>query len=107
METVIIPTRGDIANYDQSIELDGTVFNLKFRYNDRDSAWYLSIHDVDNVPIRSGLKLIPNLALLRQLVSEGRPLGELVVVDTRAIPLPPSLAELGSKVQLTYFGLDP
>lgn len=107
METVIIPTRGDIANYDQSIELDGTVFILKFRYNSRDEAWYLSVHDVDNVPIRSGLKLIPNLALLRQLVTEGRPIGELIVVDSRAIPLPPSLAELGSKVQLAYIGIDP
>ena len=104
---VVVPSRGDIANYDQTVELDGVAYTLKFRYNGRDSAWYLSIHDATG-PLRCGLKLVPNYALLRSLAaSERRPLGDLIALDSRAVPLPPAMAELGTVVKLVYLGVDP
>lgn len=103
MSVLVIPTRGDLANYNQSVELEGVVLNFRFRYNSRDECWYFSIYDVENNPIREGIKMVPNYALLRLLPdADGRPLGDLVVVDVRAVPLPPELAELGTVLQLTY-----
>lgn len=108
MAVVIIPTRGDIANYSQLVELDGVVFRFTFRFNDRDDSWYVSIADADGVPIREGLKLVPNYALLRTLArNESRPGGDFIMVDARAVPLPPSLEELGTTVLFTYVGFDP
>lgn len=102
MTIVEIPTRGDIANYVQSTVLGGKPFILEFHYNDRDSAWYLSIYNVAGVEIRSGLKLVPNFLILRNLVDEKWNIGQLVLVDSRANPVPPLLADLGSSAVLQY-----
>ena len=105
--TVIVPTRGDLANYDQTIELDGVVFGLRFRFNQRDDSWYVSLHDADGRAIRSGIKLIPNYGLLHTLRDAAGPIGDFVVVDVRAVPSPPTLAELGGTSVFTYTGVDP
>lgn len=101
MITVQIPTRGDIANYVQTTQLGGKTFLLEFRYNDRDSAWYLTINDAAG-PIRSGIKLVPNFLVLRNLVDARWNVGQLVVADSRPAPVPPLLAELGAAAVLLY-----
>lgn len=107
MATIIIPTRGDIANYSQLVTLDGTVFRLTFRYNSRDEAWYFSVHTEAGVPVREGMKLIPNYVLMRLLApTENTPAGKFVLVDTRALPIPPVMDELGDVVQFTYTEAD-
>jgi hypothetical protein len=99
--TVQIPTRGDVANYVQTTQLGGKTFLLAFRYNERDHAWYLDIADAAG-PIRSGIKLVPNFLVLRNLVDSRWNVGQLVLVDTRPNPVPPLLAELGAAATLLY-----
>ena len=102
MATFIIPTRGDIQDYNQTVTLDGALFNLEFRFNQRDDAWTLNVLDESQVRIRSGIKLVANFPLLRVLRNLKRPLGELVSLDTRVLPAPPRQEELGEIIELTY-----
>ncbi len=90
------------AHYRQSTTLDGQVFVLHFDFNTRDSNWYLSVHDSDDIAIRGaiGRKLVVNYTLLLRSYVDNRPLGELLVVsDTQGDP---GLVELGHGVILTY-----
>lgn len=103
MTIVTIPTRGDnVANYFQRINLDGQVFQLTFNYNDRDNSWYLSIADNSGIPIRDGIKLVPNYPLLELLVNERWTRGEMILFDERKIQAPPLLEELGVVTKLLY-----
>lgn len=104
MPTEIIPTRADLSNYDQTVGLGAGVFGLKFRHNAREDAWYMDLLDEAGAPLREGLRCVPNWALLRTFSDRARPLGELVVVDFRARPEVPRLAELGSQVLLAFVG---
>lgn len=107
MNSVIIPARGDLANYDYRVSLEGKSFSFRFRYNERDSSWYFSIYDVNNEPVRTGIKMVPNFYLLTYLVSEGWNIGNIVLLDSRPNPIPPLLADLGRSAFLIYSGENP
>lgn len=102
MASFIIPTRGDLLNYDQSVTLDGVVFNLQFRFNQRDDAWTLNVLDESQNRIKSGIKLVANFPLLRLVRDLRRPAGELVSLDVRVLPAPPRQEELGDIIDLAY-----
>lgn len=98
----IIPTRTDLGNYDESVSLDGDLFILQFRFNTRDSSWYLDLKLEDGTFIRAGLRLVPNFPLLRLLSRADAPKGEIAVLDTRPVPAPPGQDELNKEVPLVY-----
>ena len=102
MASFEIPTRDDLANYNQSIALDGVIFNFEFRFNTRDDAWYFNLLDEAGNRIRSGIKTVANFPLLRIVRDLARPAGELVIHDPRVIPAPPALEELGDTSLLIY-----
>lgn len=72
----------DTASFTQEVTLDGTPFNLKLVFNTRGEFWTLSISDVENVVIVSGIKLVLDFALLtayQHIVA--LPPGNLIVND--------------------------
>lgn len=105
-EFFIVPTSREFANYQQDVSLDGVTFRFLFRFNSRDDAWYLSILDVDDNPLRSSLKLVRRTPRFRLWQFETRPDGELFVAPIETLTAPPGLDELGSegKAILVYFG---
>lgn len=98
----IVPTRSDLANYDQTVELAGTVFAMRFRHNAREDAWYLDLLDEAGAPLREGLRCVPNWPLLRTYMDRARPNGELVAFDARPAPEPATLEELGPQALLAF-----
>lgn len=101
MAVLRIPTSPGVPHYRQQTELDSAVYTFDFDWNAREGAWYLSIADIDGVPIRSGLRLVPNWPLLRNLRHTQRPPGELIVLDQRGAGI--TLDNLGVDVWLDYF----
>lgn len=102
MAILIVPRDGDLANFEFLIELESVVFRLKFKFNQRESVWYLDIFDELQAPLRTGIKLVVNYPLLTRLRTQTRPPGEFLASDSRTNPTPPNLDELGSTVPLTY-----
>jgi hypothetical protein len=90
------------AHYRQSTPLDGEVFVLHFNFNTRDGNWYLSVHDLDDNPIRGcvGRKLVVNYPVLLRSVASDRPIGELLVVS--GADDDPGLFDLGNGTILSY-----
>ncbi len=102
MAVLLVPRDDDLANFEFLIELDGIVFRLKFKFNQREDVWYMDIFDELQVALRTGVKLVVNYPLLVRLRTQTRPPGEFLVSDSRAVPAPPTLDELGATVLLTY-----
>lgn len=101
-----VPTLPD-PFYTIRTRLDDSDFTLEFTYSDRASRYFLNIYDVNDVLLVAGLKLVPNVQLLKYYAHvPGMPPGELVVSALDSTDgSPPKLGELGVglRCELTYF----
>jgi hypothetical protein len=102
MATWVIPTRTDLEFYTEQVELGGVVYRLTFAWNLRDSAWYMSIADVDGVAIVSGIRIVVDYPLLNSVSNADRPTGLLLAIDTSGAGLDPGLEDLGDRVLLMH-----
>jgi hypothetical protein len=78
----VIPIYQQVSSkYTIDIELNGVLFTLLFYWNSRDTAWYMSIYSGE-VPILTGIKLVPQYLLLNQYRSlPNLPNGDFFIVD--------------------------
>lgn len=102
MAVLIVPRDGALANYEFLIELQGVVFRLIFKFNQREDVWYFDLLDELQNPLRSGIKIVVNYPLLARLRNLSRPSGDFLADDARSNLRPPDLDELGTTVPLTY-----
>lgn len=98
----LIPLRSGPAAFRQRTSLDGVTYELTFRWNERESAWYLAIADSAGETIRSCISLVLRWPLLRQVVGSSRPPGELYAIDLDATGAEAGLTDLGGRVRLYY-----
>jgi hypothetical protein len=106
MTEYLVPTSPGVPYYSQTTKLDGRDFFLRFAFNEREVAWYLSIYDEQRVPLLLGIKLVVNWPLLRHYHYDPRiPPGELMALDLTGDGATPGLDELGEgkRVELHYF----
>lgn len=101
MSQFVIPTRTDLDNYTETVDLDGESFTLAFRWNFRSAAWYLSISNVDG-PIVQGIRITVGTSLLHYVGHADKPPGVLMAVDTAGTDIDPGKTELGDRVKLMY-----
>ena len=94
--------------YTQRVRLDGSDYVLKLDWSLREQRFYLSIFDLDNVPIKVGFKVVPNWPILRRHKTARLPPGELFAFDLSDLesPPPPTLEDFGTRVQLYYYTLE-
>lgn len=98
-----LPTSTTSPYYVFEIELDGVLFKLEFKFNERDSAWYLHILDQNDNHLRSGIKVVSDWTILRLWREVGtRPEGEMIPTALGDISRPALIDELGEQVILTY-----
>lgn len=106
MAVTTIPTSTTDANYIFTIPLNGSEYQLSFKYNDRDNAWYFNILDTNDVILRAGIKVVNEWPLLRLWKEEIKPAGEMIPVNQGNVAAPPTLNQLGAEVILTYLDED-
>lgn len=86
MSYILIPTDGPSQTatsnlfWTQTTTLDGVPYQLTFKYNTRESAYYLTIASSDGSTVYAqGIKLVSNFPLLRNFST---PPGELYALAT-------------------------
>ena len=87
-------------------QLDGETFRLLSRYNARVDSWFLSLYDSDGNPIHTGRRVTVGNFLFPWLVSESRPGGQLMAVDSQDEDADPGHDDLGTRVDVFYFDAD-
>lgn len=105
MATFTIPTDTTRLFWDQTTTLDGVPYLLTFRYNTRESCYYLQIASADGSTVYvQGVKLVSNYPLLRGYGLN--PPGELICASySTSNDGPAALGELGEsgcRVGLIY-----
>ncbi len=79
-----IPLKSTEAIFRIAVPLDGGTYVLDFDWSDRSGAWFIDVYvqsDTSPVPILLGQKLTVGYPWLRGCVADGRPVGELILVD--------------------------
>jgi len=101
MAALELPVRSDVKSYTFTVELDGTLYTLRFKYNDRTELWTMDIADAINNDILNGVRLLTNIALI-DVVKEGIPPGEFILIDETGEDRNPGENDLGNDVKLIY-----
>ncbi len=103
MSIVVIPCDPVLPFWTQTTTLDGTPYLLTFKYNQRETCYYLDIANADGtVDFVLGMKLVPGIPLLRPWPT---PPGEMfIITQSSADDSPPALGELdeGARCALLY-----
>lgn len=102
MATVQLPTFRALPDHKYNIVLDSETFILEFHLNKRTNRWSLHIFDVENVPVKHGIRLVEGIDLIRRSAAANRPPGELRVVDLTGQYIEPTQETLGVDVSLRY-----
>lgn len=100
---VIVPTGSEHADFEEDVDLGGTVFRVRVQYNGRDDSWYLSVSDVDENPLVMGVRLTLDTSTLGPHVGEDLPQGALAVIDPAETRQDPSRQSLDDEVMALVF----
>lgn len=100
----IIPTRTDIEDYQIEVDLSGVEYNLRFTWNYRESFWYVTISDLNEVVIAGSIKVVVGKPLLLEVPVSNRPDGNLIAVDTSGEDSEAGFSDLGGRVLLFWDG---
>lgn len=82
MRRISVP---DSANTETPVSLGGESYSFKFSFNSTNDKYYLDII-YQGVTIISGLKLIPNVYLLKKYALSNFSHGDLIVVNMNNTP---------------------
>jgi hypothetical protein len=102
MALIEIPVRSDLKAYEFQIELDGGVYTLGFRYNERMDRWLMDIADGAGVEVLNGVVLLTNIPLTDDYVKEGLPPGRFICEDRTGQSKDAGIDDLGNDVRLLY-----
>jgi len=98
-----LPIDSTDPHYVLTVQLEGARYQLAMDWNERESAWYLSVAEEDGTQIVDGIRVVVDWPLLRKVAASTRPPGEIVFVDTSRSGEDPGRYELGERVVATYF----
>ena len=102
MAFFIIPIPTEIIPFDQQVELDGTLYTLRFRYFFRDEQWRMTVIK-SGVVLLASVKVVNSLDLLKQYSHiEDLPKGKFIISDQDLVDSDPSSTNFGDRVLLMY-----
>ena len=100
------PTPGS-PNETQQVTLSGTLYTLRWRWNERDARWFLDLSLSDGTPIVSGMRVVTGWDLLSSVPGTVRPPGAIIFYDittpdTVLRGVDPGLDDFGDRVAGYY-----
>ncbi len=102
MSALILPVDASAPHYDVQVVLEGATYLLELRWNERSTAWSLSISDVAGKLLVAGRRVVLGANLLGRSADARLPPGILVAVDSSGTDQEAGRDDLGGRVQLVY-----
>lgn len=98
-----LPTE-ETPNISYTATLNGVDYKFTFKYSTRNSSWFLTISDVQDIVLVSNIKLVPHIGLLSPFVTNTLPQGILTLVSDSSYESPPAitLENLSTDFTLVY-----
>lgn len=98
-----LPLTPSLAHYTFRATIDSSEYSFEFRWNGRDSAWYMSIYESDETPIISGVKVLIGVLLGRRGDHDLFKRGAFVVQDMANEDRDATFDDLGTRVVVRYY----
>lgn len=102
MAVLELAVRSDIPSYGFRQELEGFIYNLSFRYNNRMGQWVMDIADASDRPIIVGIPVLTNVDLTNRFKYLKIPQGDFMCIDETGKGRNPDSYLLGGEVKLIY-----
>lgn len=102
MATQELPVRSDLPQHEFQIDLEGTIFTITIRFNERKARWVMDIGDSNGTSILAGIVLLTDVNITDQYVGDNLPPGRFFVVDETGEGKNPGINDLGNDVKLFY-----
>jgi hypothetical protein len=100
---IVIPTPADGYPITRmSIALSGATYMLWWFWNERDSAWYFDMDDVDGNPVVRSARVVLYADLLRGADPTYRPPYAIAVIDPTGGVEEPTQETLGKRFKVLY-----
>lgn len=97
----------NLPDYTTTVTLEGESFELRWRFNDRISSWFLDVFDDAGDVLVYGRRIVADWEIFSQnFHTEGMPAGSLIPFDTTLAKTDPKLGELGDRVLMIYLTSD-
>lgn len=96
-----IPTPKGVPSFTMRVTLEQVEYRIDLAWNTRASCWFMQLYTAADDLIATR-KVIPNWPLLRGLVHNDRPPGELVALDAADLRTPIGLNDWGDRITLGY-----
>lgn len=100
----IIPFK-EPSQWQEQIELSGTIFILSFAWNALNEFWMMDIYDQDSNPLILGIKIVPNYNLTARYAVQGMPEGDILCINFVNSNDEISRYDMSQKFELVYFDL--
>lgn len=97
-----IPIHKIFSDFSQTIELDGEIFQFRYKWNTRGEFWALDIYTSEGVSVLLGAKLVINSELITDYADSRLPKGALIPTDVTQTLSRIGRSDLGDKVQFLY-----
>lgn len=97
-----IPTSNKESVYTQRTILDGVEYELQFRFNTRESNWYVDLLDTDGNYLAAGRKVVVDSVLWKGETSDSMFPGFLYAIDSTLRGNEAGLRDLRDRVWLMY-----
>lgn len=81
MAVIEIPVRADLPAYEFKMELEGTLYTLKFRWNERMAIWIFTLADEQGQDLLCGMPLYSGVDLAAHFKRDELPPGLFMVYD--------------------------
>jgi hypothetical protein len=93
-------------NYRVNSVVDGVEYIFDVRWNGRDEAWYMDLYDVDEDPIRTGMKIVLGSLIGRRSVDPRYPAGAFVASDLSNSGTDATFDDLGVRVVVFFYSFE-
>lgn len=74
---IALPFTTGLDSFTEIVDLDGQSWILRFDWNNRAEAWYLTISTIEEVEVVGGIKIVLGMELLKATGRENIPPGAL------------------------------
>lgn len=102
MALIDIPVRFDLPSHSLRITLEGTVYTLRFRWNERTCCWIMDIASSEDVDIVNGIAVLTNVDMIGHIRRDDIPPGIFIAFDETGQQRDPDRETFGNEVKLFY-----
>ena len=104
MAATRIPVEPGVPAQSFTTTIAGRSYVFEFRWNGRDSAWYMNLRDsdIDETPIRMGIKIVLGTFLGNASSHPDFPPGAFIAYDTTNQGLDATLDDIGDRVEILH-----